>query len=101
MATLNLNSNNVVELRGLRDIISHQKVVTATVTVTLKTTSGVEVSGAVWPLAMPHVSSGTYRAILPHDIGIVAGQTYIGTVVADNGTDQHFERCVTYSVTCD
>ena len=99
MATLNINSDNVIELRGLKDVISGDTITSATVTVTLKQ-GGTNVSGATWPLSMPHVASGLYRAILPDALVLNANLAYIATVVADNGADQHKEWCIPYSATC-
>ena len=99
MATLNKNSDNVIELRNLKDEITDVSITTATVSVTL-TQNGTEVSGQAWPLTMSHVANGLYRAILPNELVLNSNLAYVGTVVADNGDGQHREWCVPYSVTC-
>jgi hypothetical protein len=100
MATLSINSDNVIELRNLKDTISGNTITTATVTVTLVDSNGTEVTGATWPLSMPHIVSGLYRAILPNELVLSNALTYVATVVADNGDEQHKEWCVNYSATC-
>ena len=100
MATLDINSDNVIELRNLKDNISGDTITTATVTVTLTTSAGGAVTPDIWPLPMPHIVSGLYRAILPDTLNLSTGLTYIATVLADNGDDQRIQRCVTYNVTC-
>ena len=100
MATLNINSDNAIEIRDLRNAITDVVITTATVTVTLKTQSGDSVSGETWPLSMPHIASGLYRAILPNELVLSASTAYVATVVADNGAGWHREWCVPYSVVC-
>ena len=100
MATLNINSDNIIELRGLKDVITGTVITGATVTVTLKNASGTEVSGATWPLTMAHAGNGLYRAILPNELVLNANLAYVATIIADNGADQHKEWCVPYSATC-
>ena len=100
MATLNINSDNVIELRGLKNVITDLVITSATVTVTLKTSAGVEVTGATWPLTMSHVTNGLYRTILPNELSLNSSLAYVATIIADNGADQHKEWCVPYSATC-
>jgi len=77
--TINLGSHNVVELRDLKNTVTGAIDTGATVSVTLKDSSGSVITG---PVSMTHDSAGLYRATLDHDISIVAGTTYTATVDA-------------------
>ena len=101
MATLNINSDNIIELRGLKNATSGQAITTATVSITLtEKITGTAVSGVTWPLSLTHVASGTYRGNIPDDAVLNRALSYIGTIIADNGVNQHREWCEEYTVVC-
>jgi len=100
MATLSISSDNAIELRNLKNTLTNEVITTATVTVTL-TQNGSQVSGEVWPLAMPHIANGLYRAVLTDSLVLDTNLSYLATVVADNGAGQRKQWCVPYSVVCD
>jgi hypothetical protein len=101
MATLSIGGDNVIELRGLKNAITGDPITTATVTVTVtEDITGAEVSGQSWPLTMPHIASGTYRAILPDVMDLNSALSYTSVVVADNGTDQKGRWCTPYTASC-
>ena len=99
MASIQLNSDNTIELRGLRNAVTGQAVTTATVTA-VTTYNGVNVSGITWPITLSHVSNGLYRANIPNEVNLVTGREYKALVVADAGADAHWEKCVTLSAIC-
>ena len=75
-------------------------------TVTIKDADGVEVAGAVWPMAMDYVpaSNGDYRAFLPTTLPLIAKASYVAYIDADGGFNRvgHWQftfRPVTRSVT--
>lgn len=101
MATLSIGGDNVIELRGLENAITGEAITTATVTVTVtEDITGNEVSGQSWPLTMPHIASGTYRAILPDVMDLNSALSYTSVVIADNGTDQKGRWCTPYTASC-
>jgi hypothetical protein len=101
MTTLSIGGDNVIELRGLKNAITGDPITTATVTVTVtEDITGAEVSGQSWPLTMPHIASGTYRAILPDVMDLNSALSYTSVVVADNGTDQKGRWCTPYTASC-
>lgn len=85
--TLYYGSDMLLEVAGLRDDVTGDYLNTATVTVTLKTATGVNVTGETWPLAMTYVTSsnGVYRATLKDTLSLTANARYVATVSADGG----------------
>lgn len=85
--TLYLGNDMLLEVANLRDQATGDYLNAATVTVTLKDSSGVAVAGESWPLAMSYItaSNGTYRAILRDTLTFAAGARYVATVIADAG----------------
>lgn len=85
---LYVDNSMVVELAGLENGMTGVAINNATVTVTLATTAGVNVTGETWPATMNYAesSNGVYRATLPHDIAIVDGQRYVATISAVSGS---------------
>lgn len=77
----------VLELRGLASEVTGDYLNYATVAVTLKDASGVEVSGESWPLAMAYVASsnGKYRATLADTLSLTDRARYTATITADAG----------------
>jgi len=86
---------NVVELRGLRNVVDDAYVNDADVTVTVKDSASVDVTGQTWPTTMDYVtaSDGTYRAVIEEEVELVAGDTYYAFIDADAGGNQtaHWE----------
>lgn len=85
-----LDSNNVVEIRGLYNSVDQAYVNDATLSCTIKDAAGTEVSGEIWPKSMPYVaaSNGLYRATLADTLGVNAGEWYHLEVVATTPTSQ-------------
>ena len=94
-SSIYLGNNTVVELQSLTNSATNVVDTAATVTCTVKDRAGVAVSGHTWPVSMPHVSAGTYRAVLDSDLGIVKGRSYTVEVdaVGTGGEVGHWE-CV-------
>lgn len=100
MAFLYYQSDNTAEVRYLTDSITGALVESATVEITLTDTSDVEIVGATWPLDMPHIENGTYRANLPDSLTLTKGQEVRAIYTADDGAGRHRQWCVTYDVVC-
>ena len=101
MATLSIDSDNVVELRNLKNYLTGEAITTAVVTVTIvEKITGVAVSGVSWPLSLPHIANGIYQGVVKNDAVLNKSLSYIGTLVADNGVDQHREWCIQYTAAC-
>ena len=85
----------VLDVVGLRNELAGTPIIDATVSVTIKDAAGVEVAGAVWPMAMDYVpaSNGNYRAFLPSTLPLVAKASYIAYVDANGGLNRtgHWE----------
>ena len=73
---------------------------TATVEVTIKDRSGVELTGTTWPITLPHILDGTYRATIPDTVVMKRGKNVYATYTADDGVNQRREWCVTYIPVC-
>lgn len=85
--TLYISSDNVLTLVGLNDTVANTYLNSASVSVTLKDSSGNNVSGETWPLAMAYVASsnGNYRATLTDSLILTDAANYTAEVVADAG----------------
>lgn len=79
---LAVNSNNVVELRGLRNTITNALDTGATVLLTIRDAAGIPVSGQTWPATLAHASRGLYRVTLEAAVAIDPLQNYEATIVA-------------------
>lgn len=74
-------NDNVIELTGLKDEITDVNIDDATVTVTLKDSTGVDVTGETWPLAMAALGSGgIYRATLINTLDVTLLDQYTAVV---------------------
>ena len=100
MGILRINSDNVVEVQTLTDVVADTAITSALVTVTLKDSDGVNITGETWPLSMTHVAAGTYRTTLSDSLGLTVDTTVTGLFVADDGAGKHWEECETYIVVC-
>lgn len=92
-------NTNVLELSGLKSAIEDAFINDATVTVTLKDSSGSNVAGQTWPTTMAYVaaSDGVYRAIMKDGLSIAAEGEYTAFIEANAGTDRigHWEFPIT------
>jgi hypothetical protein len=100
--TVFVANSNVLELQGLKSAIENVFVNDATVTVTLKDSSGASVSGQSWPTTMAYVaaSSGNYRAIMKDTLALIAGASYTAFIEVNAGADRigHWEFKIKPSV---
>ena len=82
-------NTNVLDLVGLKSEISGAFINSATVTVTVKDSAGVNISGASWPLAMGYLaaSDGNYRAFLSDQLPFVDKAKYTAVIHADGGAN--------------
>jgi len=82
--TLYKGSDMLLDLEGLTDEATGVILNAATVTVTLKDSSGVAVVGETWPKAMAYVTSthGVYRAVLSNTLVVTAGARYTAEITA-------------------
>lgn len=94
--TLYIGNDCEIELYGLADARgSYQN--DATVEVTLKTLSGVNVSGQSWPLTLAYVagSDGVYRGVLQDTIDVSVNDALRAHVdVSAGGLTAHWEKQV-------
>lgn len=83
-------NTNVLELIGLKSAIEGTFINDGAVKVTILDPAGAEVDGATWPLAMDYVggSDGDYRAILTHELALVANQKYLAVIDANGGVNR-------------
>ena len=83
----------VIEVSGLVDEITNLPIDDATVLATLNDSEGVPVTGIVWPVTLPFISSGLYRAIVDQAAAVVAESGYtLDIVVSTPGnTDAQWE----------
>jgi len=81
-------NDHILELVGLQGVATGDYENAATVTVTLKDSSGVEVSGQAWPTTMTYVtgSNGRYRATLEDVLVLTSGSSYTAIIEADAGS---------------
>jgi hypothetical protein len=103
MAIFYVNSDNVVEVQSLTDAVTSTLITTASVTVTLKDSDGVEVTGETWPLTLNHQGSGTYRGTISDTVmgNLSSGDTATATFTADDGAGKYREWCESIIVTCE
>lgn len=85
--TLYKGSDTFIELVGLHGQSDGSMIDTADVTVVLYDSGGNPVTGAAWPMTLTYLTNtdGVYRATLPDDLAVVAGQRYRALVTADDG----------------
>lgn len=84
---LYIGNDTILEVESLRNDLTGAYLNSATVTVTLEETDGVDVAGETWPKTMAYVtgSNGTYRATLVYGLSLVAGRKYYAQITADAG----------------
>lgn len=88
MKILYVGNSNVIEV-VLQDATDDSYLNSATVTMTLKDSSSVDVTGDSWPKTLSYVaaSDGLYRATLDESIGITSGERYTGYITAVSGSN--------------
>lgn len=67
----------------LTDELTGLVITDATVTARLEDVGGATVSGETWPLTLPHVSGGVYRAGVAYAVAVQEGVDYDVVIVAD------------------
>jgi hypothetical protein len=83
------NTNNL-DLLGLQNASNGAYVNDATVSVTVKDSNGVNVSGETWPISMNYVSAsnGNYRCVLSDGISFSPGMTYTAEISVNAGSNR-------------
>ena len=79
MLTLYIGNDMVIEVTELTNSVTSVVDEAATVAVTLLS-SGSTVAGATWPISMPHVAGGLYRATLPAGLQLYASTSYSAVI---------------------
>jgi hypothetical protein len=91
-----LLSDNLIQVKGLKNATTNAFINNAVVTVTLKDEAGADVVGDAWPKTLPFVggSNGDYQATLLDTLTLVEGQQVTAILDADAGVDlhRHWER---------
>lgn len=94
-AVVYVANTNVLDLIGLKSVVDNAFVNSATVTVTVKDSALVAVTGQTWPTAMVYVptSNGNYRAYFENDLALTNKKKYIAVIDADAGVNRigHWE----------
>lgn len=87
-ATAFVANTNQLTLTGLKSDPENQYLNTATVTVTVKDSTGTNVTGISWPLTMSYVaaSNGDYSTDLTSSLSLVANSHYVAYIEADAST---------------
>ena len=90
MSNLYINNDNLLSVENLKNAATGVYINDATVSATLKNSSGVNVTGQSWPLTLTFVSSsnGVYRGTLEDGLVLNEGETYTAEITADAGADQ-------------
>ena len=79
---LYIDNHNVIEWQALTNSVTGVVDTGATVSATIKDSSGTEVSGQTWPAVMAHDTGGTYRATLDADLVLIPNRMYTALVEA-------------------
>lgn len=87
---LYLSNDNVLTLDELTNIVDGTYINSATVTATVKDSTGTEVSGETWPITLDYVaaSNGKYQAVLEDGLVLTNGASYDVEVDIDAGADK-------------
>lgn len=88
-AQLYIGNDQTIEVTGLIDEVSGSYLNGATVTASVKTLAGANVSGQSMPIALSYVaaSNGNYRGTLEDGLVLTDGTFYVIEVSADAGSD--------------
>jgi hypothetical protein len=88
-------NTNILELDGLKAAVDDAFINDADVEVTIKDSTGTNVTGVVWPVTMAYVtaSEGKYRATLSSALGFVPKKKYTALIEVDAGAGRigHWE----------
>ncbi|KKK68278.1 hypothetical protein LCGC14_2945670 [marine sediment metagenome] len=88
-------NDNLLEVVGLKNVVTDTFINTATVTATLVDSKDVNVVGESWPITLSYVaaSDGLYQAILKDTMTLVSGGLYTAKIDADDGPNKraHWE----------
>ena len=88
-------NTNMLTLKCLQSAADGSFIPDANITVTVVDSTGVSVSGSIWPLPMYAVSGtpGDYQGVIPAGISLVAGKRYKAIVNVSAGPNRtaHFE----------
>lgn len=89
MTALVANTNNL-ELLGLQNASNGAYVNDATISVTVKDASGIDVVGETWPIPMNYVSGsdGDYRCVLIDTLSFNSGMTYTANISVNAGSNR-------------
>lgn len=81
------DSNNVIYFLNLRDEITNDPIIDATVTFALRDVYGNDVQGQAWPLNLTYRdgTNGDYLGILDNTIDLNVGHYYKGTITVVSG----------------
>lgn len=84
MANIYLSNDNLLSIEGLKNSSSGSFMNTATVTATLKDSSGTSVSGQTFPITLSYIvaTDGNYQATLENTLSMVEGSIYTATISA-------------------
>lgn len=93
MLALYIGNNNVIELQALTNCVTNTVDTGATVSVTIKDTSGTDITGETWPVSMTHDTGGTYRATISSNANMNNGTKYVAHVDATGSAGEvgHWE----------
>jgi hypothetical protein len=80
-------NDTVLEVRDLRNGVTGDYLDQAALSVTVYDSTGAQVAGAAWPLAMSYVaaSNGKYRVTLPAALALQKRDKYTAVILADGG----------------
>jgi hypothetical protein len=99
--TLYVGNSNLIELTNLKDNQDGSLISDATVTVTLKDSEGVSVTGGSWPVTLAAVvgTPGAYQATLGSGLSLTAGEKYVAEItVTKSGATGFWRRRLTAKV---
>lgn len=85
---LYMQNDNLLQITGLQDAATGSYINDATVTVTLKDSADVEVTGQSWPTTLGYVASsnGDYQATLSDQLALIDKADYVAEITADGGS---------------
>lgn len=90
------DNDMVIEVDQVTNKLTGALIDDATITATLQDSTATNVSGITWPVTVPFVSTGLYRAIVDKAAAIIASEAYtlIVDLTAPGGIDAHWEIAV-------
>lgn len=88
-----VDNDMVIELSAVTDKITGSTIDNGVVVATLYDTTGDPVTGATWPLTIPLVSAGLYRAIVDKAVDVIDAAGYLLKIdlATPGGNDAHWE----------